>query len=64
VNPFNPLTALVPKTVLACSGCKASHRKNHQKSCRCFEKACNLPQNGTQHFSIRSSQSPGIAFQS
>jgi len=39
---FNTLTVLEalirPKTIVACSGCSASHGQNHQKTLPCFWK--------------------------
>jgi len=63
VNPLTALDDLIrPKPVVSCSGCSASHRQNYQKP-QPLERG-DLLQNGIQHFSFRTSQSPGIAFQS
>jgi len=71
VNPFivqfhctvNPLSVfdvyIRPKTIAACTGDSASYSENFEKP---LDRGENLLQNGIQHFAIRLSQSPAIAF--
>jgi len=44
--------------------CSASYRQNHQKSCRVFERAENLLQNGILHCVFGFSQSSEIELES